>query len=195
MFQAPGLTLAPETSEMKGQNNAQRLSGNGSSIFPAIFYPPAFSLVYADRVSGISRVFQKVTFVNCVCSLNQVWLHNVGKHAQYCRHSPLGNRCYSLHPGTGVRFVLQALYTKYYIHSLNNSVPFFLCISVYWEKYSAIRHRLKATSDSWYTELYAHCFLYQTIGELASDGREIAHRTDVSFLLFESFGGNREVRR
>ena len=59
MFQAPGLTLAPETSEMKGQNNAQRLSGNGSSIFPAIFYPPAFSLVYADRVSGISRVFQK----------------------------------------------------------------------------------------------------------------------------------------
>ena len=59
MFQAPGLTLALETSEMKGQNNAQRLSGNGSSIFPAIFYPPVFSLVYADRVSGISRVFQK----------------------------------------------------------------------------------------------------------------------------------------
>lgn len=111
MFQAPGLTLSPETSEMKGQNNAQRLSGNGSSIFLAIFCPPAFPLVYADRVSGISRVSQKVTFVNCVCSLNQVWLHNVGKHAQYCRHSPLGNRCYSLHPGTGVRFVIQALYT------------------------------------------------------------------------------------
>ena len=68
MFQAPGLTLALGTSEMMGQNNAQRLSGNGSSIFPAIFYPPAFSLVYADRVSGISRVFQKVTFVNCLFS-------------------------------------------------------------------------------------------------------------------------------
>ena len=133
MFQAPGLTLSLETSEMKGQNNAQRLSGNGSSIFLAIFCPPAFPLVYADRVSGISRVFQKVTFVNCVCSLNQVWLHNVGKHAQYCRHSPLGNRCYSLHPGTGVRFVLQALYTKYYIHSLNNSVPFF-CASQFTER-------------------------------------------------------------
>ena len=96
---------------MKKQNNAQRLSGNGSSIFLAIFCPPAFPLVYADRVSGISRVSQKVTFVNRVCSLNQVWLHNVGKHAQYCRHSPLDNRCYSLQPGTGVRFVLQALYT------------------------------------------------------------------------------------
>lgn len=59
MFQAPGLTLSPETSEMKKQNNAQRLSGNGSSIFLAIFCPPAFPLVYADRVSGISRVFQK----------------------------------------------------------------------------------------------------------------------------------------
>ena len=197
MFQAPGLTLALETSEMMGQNNAQRLSGNGSSIFPAIFYPPAFSLVYADCVSGISGVFQKVTFVNCVCSLNQVWLHNVGKHAQYCRHSPLSNRCYSLHPGTGVRFVLQALYT--FLQSTTSIAwiiqYLFLCISVYWEKSSAIRHRLKATSDSWYTELYAHCFLYQTIGELASYGREIAHRTDVTFLLFKSFGGNREVRR
>ena len=95
----------------EGAKQCSEVVGKWQLHFPAIFCPPAFPLVYADRVSGICRVFQKVTFVNCVCSLNQVWLHNVGKHAQYCRHSPLGNRCYSLHPGTGVRFVLQALYT------------------------------------------------------------------------------------
>ena len=81
----------------------------------AAFFSPFFARLlfrlFTLTVCLALAVFFKKWRSLTVCSLNQVWLHNVGNHAQYCRHSPLGNRCYSLHPGTGVRFVLQALYT------------------------------------------------------------------------------------
>lgn len=87
----------------------------GCQEMAAAFFPPFFTRLlfrlFTLTVCLALAVFFKKWRSLTVCSLNQVWLHNVGNHAQYCRHSPLGNRCYSLHPGTGVRFVLQALYT------------------------------------------------------------------------------------